>query len=327
MAFVVGAGPNLFLGCSGGARKANSAREGTNKVIMGLNQRQRRYRFEEQFTDLMKERLGETVTALPEAEVRAEDKPFVVDTDRILEIMADPALFPAPPAEMRPLYDPIDFAPRPEDAYMADKITKAYKAKTMVNGIYSTMCTEGTTKGAADIARVRALAYEFRQKQKPMNLRKRELYENRKEAIISANGCHTEEVMFSKSRAATRAYNMKKSESAMACSKYAMPESLAENYMAECVNKQLLVKAVPNGVYGFNCLDGSTKDHAEQLRVATVASAFRTSQMSEGVRQAARRAQVKQALALYAHNCSHEELLFTAFPAVAAMMRGGAYGK
>ncbi|KAJ8906012.1 hypothetical protein NDN08_002512 [Rhodosorus marinus] len=327
MAFVVGSSQSLFLGSSGAACNAKSAKEDRNKVVMGLNQRQRRYQFEEKFTDLIKERLGETATALPEANVPVEDMPFVVDTDRILDIMANPDLYPPPAAEIRPLYDPIDFPARAEDLFMADKITKAYKGKTMQNGIYSTMCTEGTTKGAADIARVRALAYEFRQKQKPMNLRKRELYENRKEAMISANGCHAEELKFSKYKAATMAYNMKKAESAMACSRYSMPETLSENYMAECVNKQLMVKAVPYGVYGFNCLDGTTKDHAEHLRISTVASAFRTSQLSESVRQGARRAQVKQALALYAHNCNHEELLFTTFPAVAAMMRGGAYGK
>uniref|UniRef100_A0A7S2ZJ35 Uncharacterized protein n=1 Tax=Rhodosorus marinus TaxID=101924 RepID=A0A7S2ZJ35_9RHOD len=327
MAFVVGSGQSLFLGSSGAVCKAKSAKEDRNKVVMGLNQRQRRYQFEEKFTELIKERLGETATALPEAEVPVGERPYVVDTDRILDIMANPDLFPAPPAEMRPLYDPVDYPARPEDLFMADKITKAYKSKTMQNGIYSTLCTEGTTKGAADTARVRALHYEFRQKQKPMNLRKRELFENRKEAIISANGCHHEEEMFSTYKTATLAYNAKKAEAAMACSKYSMPETLAENYMAECVNKQLLAKAVPNGVYGFNCLDGTTKDHAEQLRIATVAGAFRTSQMSESVRQGARREQVKRALALYTHNCHHEEKLFSAYPAVAATMRGGAYGK
>eukprot|EP00188_Purpureofilum_apyrenoidigerum_P001573 Plantae.Rhodophyta-Purpureofilum_apyrenoidigerum.ctg18826.p1 GENE.Plantae.Rhodophyta-Purpureofilum_apyrenoidigerum.ctg18826~~Plantae.Rhodophyta-Purpureofilum_apyrenoidigerum.ctg18826.p1 ORF type:complete len:332 (-),score=70.45 Plantae.Rhodophyta-Purpureofilum_apyrenoidigerum.ctg18826:86-1081(-) len=331
MAAFVGAG---MAGVKRG-RADRSTRSEKSTVVMATKT-YRQFTFKTRSEDNYKQMFPEQQEALPVSE---EDKPFVFDpTSAVDEI--DNRKFEAPKARISPLDFMLNvrdsskarewFKPGPKvsDVYMADKITKQYKAMTMQGGgIYSTQCTEGTTKGAAELARIRVKSAEFRMKQLSVQEKERMKYENRKQAIINAHGCHHEEKMFIKNPISAATYNVKKSEAMMTCNRYATAESLAEDYMARSVENQMKAKAVPNGVYTVKCSDGAWKDHAESSRVAARASFFRAAQMNESARERAKYNSRKHAITNYGHGCDHEEAEFLEFPAMAAAMRGPEYGR
>lgn len=212
------------------------------------------------------------------------------------------------------------------DDYMKDTIEKQYKAMTMTSGVYSTLCTEGSTKGAADMARVRVLGARFRMNQVSQVEKERMKFENRKQAITSAHGCEYEEKLFSKYPKSTAMYNLKKAEAALTCGRYAVPNTLEESYMAQSVDMQMKKRAVPYGEYTTKCSDGTTKDQAEAGRVAGMATLYRVAQLPTGLLEAGRYNSMMYALNQFGHGCSYEEKLFVKYPAIAGAMRGPAYG-
>lgn len=214
------------------------------------------------------------------------------------------------------------------DEYMAAKITQQYKAMTMQGGgIYSTQCTEGTTKGAADIARVRVLSSQFKMNQLPIQEKLRLQYETRKVAVANAHGCHHEEKMFSAFNKSAETYTIKKAEAMLACNRYVIPTDSVDLYMAESVEKQMKMRAVSTGVYSVKCSDGAWKDHSESARIATLATEFRRSQQPALLRERAKYNARQFAVANFAHGCDHEEQEFINYPSMAASMRGPGYGQ
>eukprot|EP00186_Timspurckia_oligopyrenoides_P001648 CAMPEP_0182449412 /NCGR_PEP_ID=MMETSP1172-20130603/34186_1 /TAXON_ID=708627 /ORGANISM="Timspurckia oligopyrenoides, Strain CCMP3278" /LENGTH=292 /DNA_ID=CAMNT_0024646683 /DNA_START=55 /DNA_END=933 /DNA_ORIENTATION=+ len=212
------------------------------------------------------------------------------------------------------------------DLYFARSVTAQYKAFACAGGIYDTQCAEGSYKGAAYEKRAMALSAQFRNKQRSPAAKARELFENRRHAIIEAHDCQHEEDLFVRFPKLSSAYVMGKSEAMRTCSRYVVPESVEEEYMAAAVDRQMKMRGVPGGVYSSSCTEANQKGQAEQARVAALATAFRSAQKSVNKKTQERYNAAKYGRDHFGHGCDHEEYEFNKFPASAAAMRPTSYG-
>lgn len=240
-----------------------------------------------------------------------------IDTyaDMMTEMKAMSRLFIAPNG------NPDDIAPMPiADAYMARCITASYKRTACSAGVYGVMCSEGTVKGAAEDSRVAALASKFRLSQRSAAEKYGDFTEARRKAIIAANGCSYEESLVSKAPRAGHAFVLGLSEAKRTCIKYAVAKTPEEQYMINSVDKQYKMAAVPYGVYGVLCSDGTSFGAAEAKRVAALATKFRAKQVPKTART-----QGRYDAAMYARKffrtCNYEADVFNKYKAVGAAMR------
>lgn len=211
----------------------------------------------------------------------------------------------------------------PSDKYMSESITKQYKQVACSTGIYSTSCTEGTTKLMADTSRILAVGKQFRNSQKSTASKYRDLFNNRKQAIVQSHGCSYEENLYCKLPKAASAAVKSYAESVGACNRSTTSVSKAENYMAYCVDLQSkTMNATTTGVYGVTCSDGNVNYLAEDKRTIGLAAKFRGSQLPTQMRLKKEYQQKKYARDFYSHECSYEEDLFNKYPAVSAAMTG-----
>jgi hypothetical protein len=90
--------------------------------------------------------------------------------------------------------------------------------------------------------------------------------------------------------------------------------------MVSSVDRQYKALSSRWGTYDVMCTDGNTAGMAETKRVQSLASSFRTNQLPTGKKE-----QSKYDSRIYARStfrtCNYEEVLFQAYPAVAASMR------
>mmetsp|Transcript_9100 Transcript_9100/g.16372 ORF Transcript_9100/g.16372 Transcript_9100/m.16372 type:complete len:276 (-) Transcript_9100:93-920(-) len=212
------------------------------------------------------------------------------------------------------------------DAYFARSVTRQYKNTAVPFGVYLPQCTEGTIKGMAEEKRSAALSREFRLKQRSPAMKAHALFENRKQAIIGAHNCSYEEKLVSKYPALAAAFVLGMTEASRACSRYVVPETVAEEYMASAVDKQMKMRAVKGGVYSLSCAEGVAKGQAEQARVSALGTAFRSAQKGASATTAERYNAAKYGRVFHGHGCEHEEQEFNKFPACAAAMRPSSYG-
>ena len=207
------------------------------------------------------------------------------------------------------------------DGYMANCITSQYKMTAVSNGVYSTQCTEGTTKFQAEDSRVAALGADFRMKQRTTSQKFADMYESRNRAITLAHGCGYEEKMLCKYTISTRTYIRAQSEAQGNCARYITGGDAGEKYMASSVEKQYKMLAVPFGVYDVRCNDGTAKGLAEFKRVQALSAKYRAMQLPALKKEAGKFDAKKYARDNFAHMCSYEEELFNKFAPVAAYMR------
>uniref|UniRef100_A0A7S0ZID6 R-phycoerythrin gamma chain, chloroplastic n=1 Tax=Timspurckia oligopyrenoides TaxID=708627 RepID=A0A7S0ZID6_9RHOD len=212
------------------------------------------------------------------------------------------------------------------DEFFARSVTMQYKAYAAPYGTYTPQCTEGSVKGAAFEKRAMALSAAFRSKQKSPGQKAFEKFEMRKMAVIAAAGCDHEEKMFLKYPKLAKAYVLGSAEAMRTCQRYAVPETIAEEYMAAALDKVNKMRGAPNGVYSSSCVEGNAKGQAEQARVAALATAYRSAMKSTSQFEAEKFASSKYARDMFAHGCNHEEKIFNKYPAVAAGMRSVSYG-
>lgn len=207
------------------------------------------------------------------------------------------------------------------DEYCAKGMMQFYKRSAVPFGYYTTKCTEGTVPQAAEQKRVWNRTLAFRQAQKPVNVRLREQYANRKACFIMANGCSREEDQFKSMPMSCATYMAGRSEALGTCYRLVTPSTLAEDYMASGVRAQLVKLTNPYGVYGTgSCVEGSVKGDAENLRVSALASEFRANQQSPSAVTGQQYESARTARKLYASSCHHEETQIYEYPAVAAAM-------
>mmetsp|Transcript_9301 Transcript_9301/g.24601 ORF Transcript_9301/g.24601 Transcript_9301/m.24601 type:complete len:339 (+) Transcript_9301:168-1184(+) len=209
------------------------------------------------------------------------------------------------------------------DQYLTKSLKQQFKAAAIPAGVYLPQCTEGNVKGAAEQARVAALAKQFRRKQRPASVVAFDLYEGRRMAIKAiAHDCEYEEAIFRKFVEAGDAFVMGTSEKWRACDRYVPPgKNKAAAFMQRSVQRAMKQRAVPNGVYLTSCVDGTVKGAAEYSRTAALAAAFRARQMGAGAAAGARFAARKQARDWFTNGCHYEEGLVAKFPEAAAAMR------
>ena len=211
------------------------------------------------------------------------------------------------------------------DQYMARSIRDQYKATACRQGVYGTQCIEGTTRGAAESARVRALAMDFRRRQ--MNPREKtgRFFEMRRMAIQNVgHNCNYEEKLIVNNPSMASSYAMGKMEANGACARYAIPESTEEAAMVNYIDTQNKNR-VNDGVYKTSCQEGSYKGAAEDARVYALATSYRNAQKPTGQLLQEKYNQSKYGY-MMANNCSYEEGIFAKYPAVGAGMRSKAYG-
>lgn len=213
---------------------------------------------------------------------------------------------------------------RPEEEYMQACVVAQYKRAAVATGVYGVACAEGAQSGQAELSRVAALAARFRAGQRPSAQKFGDWFESRKQAVSSAHQCTYEERLFLKYGGVAATSVRASAEARRVCIRYAgsAAASPAERYMVSCVDKQLKMRAVPNGVYGTQCDDGSVSGMAEYKRVAALGVEFRVKQMGKLEREQWRFDARKEGRDVYAHMCSYEEGLFNKYPAVGAAMRG-----
>lgn len=211
------------------------------------------------------------------------------------------------------------------DNYMAMSVQKQYIAMTQPSGVYTPHCTEGTTKGAAEFTRVRALNTAFRATQKAAGKKYFDMYEYRKAAIAADHICAVEEKQFCSMSKLAETYTISRAEAYGTCDRYATPETVEEAAMARYLDIQQKIKVNPSGVYNSSCNEGAAKEQAEDLRVATLGAAYR-----QGMKPANQILQEKYNQRKYGytqtHGCSYEDELVTKYPAVGAGFRSMAYG-
>lgn len=215
----------------------------------------------------------------------------------------------------------IGFPPQQAaDKYMAKCMVQQYKQSACPTGVYSTQCTEGSVRGAADESRVAALAAQFRMKQRSTAQKYGDFCESRRKAIQLAHGCSYEESLVTKNVVSARTFVLGKSESLGTCVRYAMDQSPEEKYFVYSIDKQYKQMSASKGTYDVMCCDGTTAGMAETKRVQALATRFRTNQLSEG-----KKAQMKYDSRLYARTvfraCNYETAIFENYPAAAASMR------
>mmetsp|Transcript_10797 Transcript_10797/g.28897 ORF Transcript_10797/g.28897 Transcript_10797/m.28897 type:complete len:285 (-) Transcript_10797:849-1703(-) len=212
------------------------------------------------------------------------------------------------------------------DEYFAASVTRQYKQMAVPFGEYTTQCAEGAVRGQAEERRNAALSRQFRLKQRSPAAKAHALFENRKQALIAAHNCSAEEKLFVSYPKLAAAYVLGKAEAMRTCSRYVVPDSVAEEYMAAAVDKQMKMRGARGGVYSSSCVEGNQKGQAEQARVHGLAAAFRAAQKSPAQKSGERYAAAKYGRLQFAHGCEHEEQEFNKYPACAAAMRSTAYG-
>lgn len=207
------------------------------------------------------------------------------------------------------------------DEFCAKNIARQYKASAIPFGEYTTKCTEGTVPMQAYETRVFVRSQAFKQAQKPINVRLREMYETRKACFTLAHGCSREEEQFKNMPMSAATYVASKMEALGACYRLVRPATKEEDYMAGSVRMQLYQKMFPYGVYGVGtCEEGFAKGDAETRRVIALASEYRASQQSAGTVTAQQYNSASIARQLFTHECNHEETQVSEYPAVAAAL-------
>lgn len=207
------------------------------------------------------------------------------------------------------------------DEYCAKGMLQVYKRSAVPTGVYTTKCTEGTQPGMAFDVRVFNRTAAFRQAQKPVNVRLREQYAARKAAITLAHGCSREEAQFKNMPMSCATFLAGKMEALGTCYRTVRPASKAEDYMAGSVRMQIYQKTNASGVYPVGgCEDGHAKGDAELRRVIALASEYRAAQQNASAVTGSQYASSKMAVALFSHECNHEEGQFCDYPSVAAAM-------
>ncbi len=205
------------------------------------------------------------------------------------------------------------------DEYCAKGMLQVFKRSAVPYGVYTTACTEGTTKGMAHDKRVFNRTLAFKQAQKPVKMRLTEMYEARRCAFIMANGCHREEQQFKNMPMSAATYLAAKSEASGACYRTVTPGSVAEDYMSSGIRMQLKAKGNPYGVYTVGvCAEGFAKGDAEMLRVAALSAEYRAMQQSPAKVTGSAYEASRTAIKLYAQNCHHEQEQLCKWPATAA---------
>ncbi len=192
-------------------------------------------------------------------------------------------------------------------------------------GVYSGQCTEGSVKHAAETARVRVLNNQFRARQAGPAAKYGAMYEYRLAATYADHLCAVEAKQYSQFSKLAKTYCLARAEALGTCDRYATPESVEEAAMARYFDIQQKIAVNPTGVYNSACVEGSCKEAAEDLRVATLAAAYRNAQKPVNV-QLQEKYNQRQNGYVQAHGCSYEESLITRFPAVGAAFRPKAYG-
>lgn len=202
------------------------------------------------------------------------------------------------------------------DDYIAQCMKRQYVGLTQ-SGVYNVTCTEGASSYAAEDARVAALAAEFRKRQVSTVTSFGDLFEARKIAYASAKMCGYEESLVKRFGKSAETFVIGASESMGACSRYAMPSSVEEKYMMDCVIRASSARATENGCYSVMCSDGTVSGAAESKRVRGLSVEFRNKQVSPIVSSQWKFNQSKAAF----YGCEYEDGLFAKYPAVAAAMR------
>lgn len=212
------------------------------------------------------------------------------------------------------------------DDYMAASVIRQYKAAAVPGGVYTPQCTEGSVPGDADAKRVYATTQAFRARQATPRAAAANRFETRRRALVAAHGCSHEEsrVVAFPSMAANMVIGQ--AEALRACSRYQLPASTAEKYMAAAVERTYAAIQCPTGEFTV-CTDGAAKGEADAARVAGGSAAYRARTLSTGAKAQGRYNAAAYATAQYGHGCGYEEALFAAYPAVAGAMRPstGAY--
>jgi len=235
-------------------------------------------------------------------------------------------------AFVAPVYAPVVQDAKPKctrplaDAYMADCITKQYKALASSSGVYNVQCAEGTLPGQADDRRILALAADFRRRARPVAARFGDYFETRKRAVIAAHGCSYEEKLVSNYPTSAATYVLGQSEANRTCIRYAQNSSPEEEFMSYSIDMQQKMRACPNGVYTSACAEAGVKGQAETARVLALTRDFRLNQASTVEKERAKFESKKYALAQFGHGCSYEEDMFAKYPGAAASMRPSSYG-
>ncbi len=123
----------------------------------------------------------------------------------------------------------------------------------------------------------------------------------------------------------SKSYVYARSEAKGTCDRYATPESVEEAAMARYMDSAQRAAANPSGVYNQSCVEGACKEQAEDLRVATLAAAYRNGQKPT-LQLLQEKYNQRQFGYVQCHGCSYEEELVTKYPAVGANFRVKAYG-
>ncbi|KAI0560199.1 Gamma 31 kDa subunit of phycoerythrin [Gracilaria domingensis] len=211
------------------------------------------------------------------------------------------------------------------DEYMAKSVRTQYIQISQPTGVYGVQCTEGSVKGAAEVSRILALNARFRALQSSPFKKYGDLYENRKNAIVSSAMCHHEESQFSDYPKMSSTYNIARSEANGSCIRYATPESIEEAAMMRYMDIQQNNAANPSGVYSTACNEGAAKGQAEDTRVAALNVAYRNAQKPLGQILKEKYQQKKYGY-IQCHGCNYEEQLVSKYPAIGAAFRPKSYG-
>lgn len=125
---------------------------------------------------------------------------------------------------------------------------------------------------------------------RPLSFPQSDYFENRKQAIKLAHGCHHEEVQVSNMPSVARAMIRGYSEAKSICVRYntgieyvqecGNETQIASAYMAKCVDAQYKQLACPTGEYAGTCAEGNTAGLADFKRVQALSARFRANQMS-----------------------------------------------
>lgn len=206
------------------------------------------------------------------------------------------------------------------DRYIAKCMTKQYKQSACPTGVYTTACTEGSTHGSADAARLAAVSAMFRMKQRSTAQKYGDFCESRRKGIILAHGCSYEESLVVRNVVSARTFVLGVSEKEGTCVRYAAGQSVEEKYMVQSVDMQYKALSAKWGTYDVMCCDGNTAGMAETKRVQSLSARFRSNQMSAGKKAQSEYDSRRYARSMF-RSCSYEEEVFNKYPAVAASMR------
>lgn len=181
------------------------------------------------------------------------------------------------------MFPQIGFADtQASDRYIAKCMVQQYKQSACPTGVYTTACTEGSTHGSGEDARLAAVSAQFRLKQRSTAQKYGDFCESRRKGIILAHGCSHEEGLVAKNVVSARTFVQGVSEKEGTCIRYAVGQSPEESYMVNSVDKQYKALSTKWGTYDVMCNDGNTAGMADTKRVQSLASRFRTNQMPAG---------------------------------------------